>query len=200
MKRVSVSKVVIGIPCLLRGGTETHTRALVEILVEGGYEVAVCCYYEHDEAVVEEMREAGAGALLLGLTRRLPGRNIHKMPRLAAALCSVFRREKPDVFHVQYLAPGAFPVVVARLCRVPKVVVTLHTPGHMYKSRPLSPQAFTGCCHFPQETDLDLNAGSCHNGGHGTGSHGRTDCTSAAGSAGDYPRVGGEDCEVGSGA
>lgn len=133
-------KVVIGIPCLLRGGTEIHTRALIETLAGGGYDVVVCCYYEHDAVVVEEMRHVGARVVLLELPRRLPGRNIHRMPRLAAALRSVFRREWPDIFHVQYLAPGAFPAIVARLCRVPKVVVTLHTPGHMYRKGVLSPK------------------------------------------------------------
>ncbi|MFC1596903.1 glycosyltransferase family 4 protein [Planctomycetota bacterium] len=140
VQQLSCPTVLIGIPCLMRGGTEIQTRALVDALSGGGYEVVVCCYYEHDAVVVEEMREAGARVVLLGLIRRLPGRNFHRMPRLAAALRNVFRRERPDFFHVQYLAPGAFPVLVARLCRVPKVVATLHTPGHMYRKGAFSPK------------------------------------------------------------
>ena len=35
---------------------------------------------------------------------------------------------------------------------------------------------------------------SCHNNGHGTGHHGRSDCSSAAGSPGDHSRVAGAEC------
>ncbi len=44
--------VIISIPCLLLGGSELATLSLVAALVQGEYEVIVCCYYEHDVAMV----------------------------------------------------------------------------------------------------------------------------------------------------
>lgn len=125
------SIVLIGIPCLLTGGTEMHTRDLVAVLAGAGYSVTVCCYYEFEEGMVREMEQAGARVRLLRLARR-KGKTLAHLPRLALALRRVLRQERPAVFHVQYLAPGAFPVLVGRLLGVPWVLATLHTPGHVY--------------------------------------------------------------------
>jgi len=48
------------------------------------------------------------------------------MPRLAAALMRVIRDERPEYVHVQYMAPGLLPLLVARAMRVPHVLATVH--------------------------------------------------------------------------
>ena len=53
-------------------------------------------------------------------------------------------------------------------------------------------QPFTGRKCFSDKSDLDLNAGFVPQRWHGTGRHGRTDCSSAAGGSGDYSRVDGQ--------
>lgn len=40
-------RVLVGIPCLLTGGTEIQTLSLVEALIAAGHEVTVACYFEH---------------------------------------------------------------------------------------------------------------------------------------------------------
>lgn len=125
------SKVLIGIPCLLTGGTEMHTRDLIKVLTGSGYTVTVCCYYEFEEGMVRSMEQAGARVRLLALTRRR-GRTLAHLPRLILNLLRVIREERPDAFHVQYLAPGALPVLVGRFLGVKRVIATLHTPGHVY--------------------------------------------------------------------
>jgi glycosyltransferase involved in cell wall biosynthesis len=85
--------------------------------------------------MAREMEDAGASVRLLGLKRDLKGKNFNKMPALALALRKTFETEKPYFFHVQYLAPGALPVLWAKISRMPRVLATLHTPGHVYGKR-----------------------------------------------------------------
>ena len=61
--------VLIAIPVLLVGGTERQTLTLASVLLNAGYRVTVCCYYESEESMVSEMRNTGAEVLLLGLNR-----------------------------------------------------------------------------------------------------------------------------------
>ena len=61
--------ILIAIPCLLRAGTEMQTLLLVRALLEFGYDVEVCCYFDWDERVVGEFEAAGAAVRLLGWTR-----------------------------------------------------------------------------------------------------------------------------------
>lgn len=142
-------KVLICIPCLLVGGTEVHTAMLVRALVEAGYEVAVCAYYEFDPVMVDTVRRAGARVILLKLARRGRRRNVARMPRLVARLACLIRRQRPDFVHVQYMAPGAAPIVAARWCRVPTVFATVHVPAHAYAGHLWLPRtAARGCDVF----------------------------------------------------
>jgi glycosyltransferase involved in cell wall biosynthesis len=116
-------KIVIAIPCLLRGGTEMQSLLLVRALIELGYDVGVCCYFEWDELVVKEFQAAGAAVRLLGWPRSLGTVGFIK------SLATIFRETLPTVVHVQYMAPGLLPIVAARLVRVPVVLATVHYPG-----------------------------------------------------------------------
>lgn len=124
-----IRHVLIGLPVLLVGGTEVQTLSLVRVLLSGGYRVTVCCYYEFDEEVVMWFQKAGAEVLLLRLIRNLQQFSIFSTLSLVRLLLSLFRRIKPDIVHVQYLAPGLIPIVTARLARVPIIFSTVHIAG-----------------------------------------------------------------------
>lgn len=116
-------KIIIAIPCIMRGGTEMQTLLLVRALIELGHDVEVCCYFEWDEMVVGEFREAGAVVLLLGWPRSI------RTVTFIRALAEIFRDKSPDVVHVQYMAPGLLPIIATRLARVPVILATVHYPG-----------------------------------------------------------------------
>ena len=115
--------MVIAIPVLLNGGTEVQTLSLARALA-GSHRVTVCCYHEHDEAMAERFRALGAEVLLLGWSRARP------LWRFVLALRQVLASLRPDIVHVQYLAPGLAAVAAARLARVPTVLTTMHAPGY----------------------------------------------------------------------
>ena len=124
-----IRHVVIGLPVLLVGGTEVQTLSLVRVLLSGGYRVTVCCYYEFDEDVVLWFREAGAEILLLRLVRDRQQFGFGTMLHLVTSLFTMFRKIRPDIVHVQYLAPGLIPILAARLARVPAIITTVHIAG-----------------------------------------------------------------------
>lgn len=121
--------VLVPIPVLLVGGTEMQTLNLVRVLLGGGYRVTVCCYYRHDPTVVESFEQSGARVMLL---ERSPEEGLLRLLRL---LVSLFRREAPDVVHVQYMAPGFIPVLAARLAGVRTLFATVHQPGRTYGAK-----------------------------------------------------------------
>ena len=57
------------------------------------------------------------------------------------------KRYKPDVAHVQYMAPGAQPVIFLKLLGVRKIIATAHTDARIYRSLEL--------LHFLQRHVLD---------------------------------------------
>jgi len=118
--------VVVGIPVLLIGGTEQQTLALVNVLIAGGYKVTVCCYYESDKSMVSAMEKAGADVLLLELMRK------DGLLSLLRKLEALFRKLKPDIVHVQYIAPGLIPVLAAKFASVRTIFATVHQPGRIY--------------------------------------------------------------------
>lgn len=120
--------VLIGIPVLLTGGTEVQTLSVVKVLVSGGYRVAVCCYHEYLPEVVERFRSAGAEVILLNLKRQA---GLLGLLGLIPTLIKAFRSIKPDVIHVQYIAPGLLPIIAARLAGVPVVFSTVHIAGNL---------------------------------------------------------------------
>lgn len=123
-------RVLIAIPVLLIGGTEIQTLNLVRSLTDNGYHVTVCCYYDHEASMVAAMEAAGARVDLLDLDRSAG--NLHLLRKLKW----FFRGAKPNIVHVQYIAPGLIPILAARLARVPTVFATVHQPGRTYGSKP----------------------------------------------------------------
>ena len=126
-------KVLICIPCLLTGGTEIQTLNLVRALVGAGHDVLTACYFEHADAMVSRFRQAGSRVCLFSPQGGRVG-GWRGLLFLFRALRRVVRAFRPDVAHVQYMAPGAQPIVMLRLLGVRCVVATTHTGADIYAS------------------------------------------------------------------
>ena len=125
-------KVLICIPCLMTGGTEIQTLNTVRALVQGGHEVTVACYFEHTPYMVQQFEEAGAKVVLFSPDgNRLGGWRI--VPFLYRNLRSVIKAVRPDIVHVQYMAPGAMVILLLWLLGVRNIIATVHTAADIYK-------------------------------------------------------------------
>lgn len=124
-------RILVCLPCLLTGGTEIQTLNLVQALVDGGHQVVTVCYFEHSEEMVSSFQRAGSRVCLLSQDgRRYSGWK--GIWFLYKALRQVVKRECPDVVHVQYMAPGAIPILLLRLLGVKQIVATTHTAADIY--------------------------------------------------------------------
>ena len=125
-------KVLICIPLLEQGGTEVQTLNTVRALVQGGHEVTVACYFEHTPYMIGQFEEAGAKVILFSPdANRLGGWRI--VPFLYKNLRSVVKAVRPDMVHVQYMAPGALVILLLWLMRVKNIITTVHTAADIYK-------------------------------------------------------------------
>lgn len=125
--------ILVCIPCLLTGGTEIQTLSLVKALVKAGHHVVTVCYFEHATQMVEQYRQTGAEVIYLQQEgRRIGGwRGVLFLWR---GLRRVVRQFHPDVAHVQYMAPGAIPIVLLRLLGIRHIIATAHTAADIYPS------------------------------------------------------------------
>jgi glycosyltransferase involved in cell wall biosynthesis len=115
---------------LLLGGTEVHTLSLLRVLVQRGYIVTVCCYYEYDATMVKEYESAGARVLLLKRKRNIAARaELVELISLMLRLRTIFSSLKPNILHVQYVAPGFVPIIAGRLAGIDTILATVHTAG-----------------------------------------------------------------------
>jgi glycosyltransferase involved in cell wall biosynthesis len=114
--------VLVAIPCLKNGGTEIQTLSLVRALQSSEYIVNVICYFEHDPHMVEEYRKVANNVILMNLDR-----NIKAIPFIAA-IREEIRKDEYDIVHVQYMTPGALPILACKLCHVKTILATVHQP------------------------------------------------------------------------
>jgi L-malate glycosyltransferase len=114
--------IVLTIPCLFNGGTELQTLSLVRSLKSLGHKLSLICYFEFDKLIISKFRQEGAEVLILNLTRR------DCFLRIIPKLIRKFKSLKPDMVHVQYMAPGALPIIAARLAGIKTVFATVHQP------------------------------------------------------------------------
>ena len=132
---MSNRKVLVAIPCLLLGGTEYQTLSLVKVLMQGGYSVTVLCYFEYNSVMVNYMKGTGADVVLMTKSGTRP----KKFSNVLWALYSGFKKNlkivKPDIVHLQYLAPGSLAILLFKFLGVKKVIATAHVPGHIYKRK-----------------------------------------------------------------
>ena len=125
-------KVLVCIPCLLTGGTEVQTLSLVEALLTAGHEVVVATYFEYSEPMVQRYRASGAKVELLSPDGIRPIGVNATAKHLWRGLKRIVRTEKPDVAHIQYMAPGALPILILRMLKVKNILATTHTSGDIY--------------------------------------------------------------------
>ena len=112
--------VLICIPCLLTGGTEIQTLSLVEALVAAGHKPVVACYFEYAEGMVRCYEAAGAEVRLLSSdSSRVQGVKA-TAKHLWNGLRSIVREKRPEVAHVQYMAPGALPIIILKALGIKK--------------------------------------------------------------------------------
>jgi glycosyltransferase involved in cell wall biosynthesis len=72
--------------------------------------------------MVSEFNTNNCEVLLLKLNRNISSLKFMKTLR------NVFKKNNPELVHVQYMAPGMLPIVAARLAGVKKVLATVHQP------------------------------------------------------------------------
>lgn len=125
-------RVLVCIPCLLTGGTEIQTLSLVEALVLAGHRVDVACYFEWADEMVARYERAGARVHLLSSESRRPVGVWATVRLLWRGLGRVVREVRPEVAHVQYMAPGALSILVLRALGIRRIVATAHTAGDIY--------------------------------------------------------------------
>ena len=126
-------KVLVCIPCLLTGGTEIQTLNLVQALVLGGHQVTTVCYFEHNDLMIQNYKEAGSDVVLLNSEGKRIG-GWKGILFLFKGLRKVVQEYHPDVAHVQYMAPGALPILLLKILGVKNVIATAHTPADIYPS------------------------------------------------------------------
>lgn len=127
-------KVVVCIPCLLTGGTEIQTMSLVKALVASGHQTTTICYFEHDSDMVERYKQTGCGVVCLSSNGSRPSGIWHTIGFLFHGLKHVIKMINPDVAHVQYMAPGAIPIILLRILGVKAIIATAHTSADIYPS------------------------------------------------------------------
>ncbi len=125
-------KILICIPCLLTGGTEIQTLSTVQALVEGGHEVTVACYFEHTPDMVARYRKAGAEVIFFSPEGVRVG-GYKSILFLYRHLRRAVKAVRPDVTHVQYMAPGATVILLLWLMGVKNIIATAHTAADIYK-------------------------------------------------------------------
>ena len=125
-------KTLICIPCLLTGGTEIQTLNTVQALVQGGHEVTVACYFEHTPDMVARYRKAGAEVILFSPEGVRVG-GYKSILFLYRHLRRAIRMVRPDVVHVQYMAPGAMVILLLWLMGVKNIIATAHTAADIYR-------------------------------------------------------------------
>lgn len=126
-------KVLITIPCLLTGGTEIQTLNLVRALVQGGHQAVVTCYFEYTPAMVQCYQNSGSKVICLSPNcTRIGGWK--GVIFLFKGLREILKNERPDIAHVQYMAPGAIPIFLLRLLGMKNIIVTTHTAADIYSN------------------------------------------------------------------
>lgn len=129
---IVLMKVLVCIPCLLTGGTEIQTLNLVQALTEGGHEVTTVCYFEFSPDMVARYERAGSQVIRLSADGVRPVGVWPTLTFLFKGLRRVVKSFRPDVAHVQYMAPGAIPILILRLLGVKKIIATTHTAADIY--------------------------------------------------------------------
>ena len=126
-------KVMVCIPCLMTGGTEIQTLNLVRALAIGGHRVVTICYFEYSPEMVIRFQQAGSEVICLSKDGTRIG-GWKGILFLFKGLRRVLKQYRPEVAHVQYMAPGAIPILLLRLLGMHQIIATAHTAADIYPS------------------------------------------------------------------
>lgn len=126
-------KILICIPCLMTGGTEIQTLNLVRALVTGGHRVTTVCYFEYNPEMLVRFQQAGSEVICLSKDGTRIG-GWKGILFLFKGLRRVLKQYRPEVAHVQYMAPGAIPILLLRLLGMRQIIATAHTAADIYPS------------------------------------------------------------------
>lgn len=126
-------KVMVCIPCLMTGGTEIQTLNLVRALVTGGHQVVTVCYFEYSPEMVIRIQQAGSKVVCLSKDGTRIG-GWKGIIFLYKGLQKVLKQYRPEVAHVQYMAPGAIPILLLHLLGMRQIIATAHTAADIYPS------------------------------------------------------------------
>lgn len=122
---------MVCIPCLLTGGTEIQTLNLVRALATGGHQIVSVCYFEYSPEMVTRFQQAGSEVVCLSKDGTRIG-GWKGIIFLYKGLRRVLKQYGPEVAHVQYMAPGAIPILLLRLLGMRQIVATAHTAADIY--------------------------------------------------------------------
>lgn len=117
-----MSEFLILIPCLLNGGTEIQTLHLAKVLMDCHKTVKVLCFFESDQNIINDFNKIGAEVVLLDFNRRI------FFVDFIIKLKRTLKLFHPTIVHIQYMAPGALPIIAARLAGIEKIFATVHQP------------------------------------------------------------------------
>lgn len=169
--------VLICIPCLLTGGTEIQTYSLIEALIAANYHPIVACYFEYSPSMVERYRATGATVELMNKDGKRTIGVWTTLKHLWNGFRRIIKKHSPQIAHVQYMAPGAMPIVVLRALGMKHIISTAHTSADIYPSLKqihwLSQYILTAfqCITLKAETSFfgncNLFSESMHLRGHG---------------------------------
>lgn len=126
--------ILVCIPCLMTGGTEIQTLSLAKALVTAGHEVITVCYFEHTNEMVERYQQAGSRIVCLSVDGCRTAGLWATITFLYYGLRRIVKEMKPDAAHVQYMAPGAIPIILLRLLGIKTIIATAHTAADIYPS------------------------------------------------------------------
>ena len=116
------------------------------------------CYFEYSDDMVVRFQKAGSEVVCLSPTgTRVNG--WRGILFLYKGLRRVLKQYKPDVAHVQYMAPGAIPILLLRWLGVRQIIATAHT---MMIAAMAGISVFAtggiGGVHRGAETTMDISA------------------------------------------
>jgi glycosyltransferase involved in cell wall biosynthesis len=120
--------ILITIPCLLTGGTEYQTINLIRALKGAGHRVITACYYECNPDMVALFESYGSEVVLFSQEGSSRPTGLKEILFILKNFRQVINSYKPELIHVQYMAPGAIPIFAARYAGVKKVLATVHQP------------------------------------------------------------------------
>ena len=111
-----------------------QTLRLVESLTAGGYHCVTVCYFEYDFPIVQLFEKAGSRVVCLSAYGRRPSSNREVYKFLKEGLRRVVDEYRPKIAHVQYMAPGAMPIIILKRLGIKNIIATLHTDASIYKN------------------------------------------------------------------